>query len=257
MDISTIIGLVMGTALILMSIFIDPAASFGGFISIPSVLIVLGGSMGAAMICFPLNQVMSVFAVIKNVFVNKQKDLADLIEQLVSLSETARRDGLLALENRLEELDDPFVMMGIRMAVDGMNAEVVEGIMQTEVDAVSTRHENGKKLLDSLGRFAPAFGMIGTLMGLIIMLGDMNPETIGSGMAVALLTTLYGAIVSNLVYLPFSEKLNYLNEQELLSMEIVVRGILAIQGGENPRVIRQKLTMFIPPKARPEEEEEV
>jgi chemotaxis protein MotA len=99
--------------------------------------------------------------------------------------------------------------------------------------------------------------MIGTLMGLIIMLGDMNPETIGSGMAVALLTTLYGAIVSNLVYLPFSEKLNYLNEQELLSMEIVVRGILAIQGGENPRVIRQKLTMFIPPKARPEEEEEV
>ena len=127
--------------------------------------------------------------------------------------------------------------------------------MRTEIDAVATRHRNGKGLMDCMGRFAPAFGMIGTLMGLIIMLGDMSdPSKIGAGMAVALLTTMYGAIASNVVFLPFAEKLGFTSKQELLGMEIAVRGILAIQSGENPRVIQQKLITFIPPKLRPAED---
>ena len=141
------------------------------------------------------------------------------------------------------------------MAVDGARPEVMEDILRTEVDAVATRHRDGKGLLDCMGRFAPAFGMIGTLMGLIIMLGDMSdPSKIGAGMAVALLTTLYGAIVSNVVFLPFAEKLGFYNKQELLAMDIIVRGIMAIQAGENPRVIEQKLTTFVPPKLRPAED---
>jgi len=118
------------------------------------------------------------------------------------------------------------------------------------MDAVATRHRNGKSVLDQMGRFAPAFGMIGTLMGLIIMLGDMSPETIGTGMAVALLTTMYGAIVSNLFCLPCAEKLGFINRHELLAMEIIVRGIMGIQSGDNPRVIEQKLNTFVPPAMR-------
>ena len=169
----------------------------------------------------------------------------------MSLAETARRDGLLALEGRIGEIENPFVVLGIQMAVDGTRPEVMEDILRTEMDAVATRHRDGKAVLDCMGRFAPAFGMIGTLMGLIIMLGDMSdPSKIGAGMAVALLTTLYGAIVSNVVFLPFAEKLGFTNKQELLAMEIVIRGIMAIQSGENPRVIEQKLNTFVPPKLR-------
>ena len=179
------------------------------------------------------------------------ENISALIEQIVSLAETARRDGLLALESRLDEIDNPFVVLGIQMAVDGTRPEVIEDIMRTEMDAVATRHRDGKSVLDQMGRFAPAFGMIGTLMGLIIMLGNMSdPSSIGPGMAVALITTLYGAIVANVFFLPFAEKLGFINKQELLAMEIVIRGIMGIQSGDNPRVIEQKLNTFVPPKLR-------
>ena len=127
--------------------------------------------------------------------------------------------------------------------------------MRTEIDAIATRHRDGKSVLDQLGRFAPAYGMIGTLMGLIMMLSDMSdPSGIGVGMAVALITTLYGAIISNAVFMPFAEKLGFINKQELGSLEIIIRGMMAIQSGENPRVIEQKLHTFLPPKQRPSKE---
>ena len=250
MDIATIVGLLLGISLLLMTILISDGASFAGFYNLPSILVVVGGSIAAVLICFPLKNIFGFVGVAKKVFLNKQAGIADLIEQIVSLAETARRDGLLALEGRLDEITNPFVILGIQMAVDGTRPEVIESIMRTEMDAVASRHRNGKSMLDQMGRFAPAFGMIGTLMGLIIMLGDMSPETIGTGMAVALLTTLYGAIISNLFCLPFAEKLDFLSKHELLTMEIIVRGIMAIQSGENPRVIEQKLNTFIPPKLR-------
>ena len=140
------------------------------------------------------------------------------------------------------------------MAIDGTRPEIIEGVMRTEMDAVEERHAGGKAIMDQIGRFAPAFGMIGTLIGLIIMLGNMSPETIGSGMAVALLTTLYGAICSNLFCLPIAEKLGYLSRNELLTMEITVRGIMGIQAGDNPRVIEQKLSTFVPPRLRVQKE---
>ncbi len=255
MDIATIVGMLLGMSLLLMTVLIAPGATLGGFYSLSSMLVVIGGATAAVLICFPLKTMLGVTSVMKKVFLNKQESIADLIEQIVSLAETARRDGLLALEGRLEEISNPFVILGIQMAVDGTRPEVIESIMRTEMDAVTTRHRNGRSILDQMGRFAPAFGMIGTLMGLIIMLGDMSPETIGTGMAVALLTTLYGAVVSNLFCLPCSEKLNFLSKHELLTMEIVVRGIMGIQSGDNPRVIEQKLNTFIPPKLRPASQE--
>jgi chemotaxis protein MotA len=250
MDLATVIGVVLAFALILASIIVG-GGSFAAFIDPPSVMVVFGGSIAAALICFPLKTFFSVFKVSMKVFFYKIDAVPRLIEEIVSLAETARRDGLLALEGRLEEIENPFVVLGVQLAVDGTRPEVMEDILRTEMDAVATRHRDGKALLDCMGRFAPAFGMIGTLMGLIIMLGDMSdPSKIGAGMAVALLTTLYGAVASNVVFLPFAEKLGYTNKQELLAMDIIIRGIMAIQSGENPRVIEQKLNTFVPPKLR-------
>lgn len=254
MDIASILGLLMAVGLILGSI-ITGSAPFSAFIDIPSVMVVVGGAIGAGCICFPLKTILSLPSVIKNVFFNKSETATDLIEQLVSLAETARRDGLLALEARLPEVTNSFVRLGIQMAVDGTRPEVIEDIMRTEMDAVATRHREGKSMMDQMGRFAPAYGMIGTLMGLIMMLSDMSdPSKIGQGMAVALITTLYGAITANVFFIPFAEKLGFINKQEILNLEIIVRGIMAIQSGENPRVVEQKLNTFLPPKLRAGEE---
>lgn len=254
MDIASIIGLLLAVGLILGSIATG-SAPFSAFIDVPSVLVVIGGSIGASFICFPLKSILSVPMVAKKVFLNRADHIPDLIEQLVSLAETARRDGLLALEARLGEVDNSFIRLGIQMAVDGTRPEAIEDIMRTEIDAVATRHRDGKSIMDQMGRFAPAYGMIGTLMGLIMMLSDMSdPSKIGSGMAVALITTLYGAIVANVLFIPFAEKLGFINKQEMISLEIIVRGIMAIQSGENPRVVEQKLSTFLPPKLRASEE---
>jgi len=251
MDVATIVGLLLGVSLLVITVAIAPGASFGAFVDYPSMMVVVGGCMAAVLVCFPLKNFLNTGRVFKNVFFNKSEDISKLIKQFVSLAETARRDGLLALEGRIEEVSNPFVVLGVQMAVDGTRPEVIEDIMRTEMDAVATRHQNGKKVLDQMGRFAPAFGMIGTLMGLIMMLGNLDdPSALGPGMAVALITTLYGAIISNVVFLPCAEKLSLISKSELLVMEVVVRGIIAIQSGENPRVIQQKLTTFIPPKLR-------
>ncbi|MEQ8847899.1 MotA/TolQ/ExbB proton channel family protein [Botrimarina sp.] len=256
MDIATAAGVVIAIVLILASIVLG-GGNLMAFLDPASVMVVVGGAIAATLISFPLQNFLSVFGVSMKVLMWKVEKPAALIEQLVALAETARKEGLLALEGRLGEIENDFVKLGVQMAVDGTRPEVMEDILRTEIDAVATRHRDGKALLDCMGRFAPAFGMIGTLMGLIIMLGDMSdPSKIGAGMAVALLTTLYGAVASNVVFLPFAEKLGYTNKQELLAMDIVVRGVMAIQAGENPRVIEQKLNTFIPPKLRAKQAEE-
>ncbi|MEM6329325.1 MAG: motility protein A [Planctomycetota bacterium] len=255
MDIASAAGVVIAIALILVSIVVG-GGSFSAFIDPASVMVVVGGAIAATLISFPLKNFLSVFGVGLKVFLNTSPDIPGIIKQIVGLAEVARRDGLLALESKIEEIEHPFIILGIQMAVDGARPEVMEDVLRTDMDAVATRHRDGKGLLDCMGRFAPAFGMIGTLMGLIIMLGDMSdPSKVGAGMAVALLTTMYGAIASNVVFLPFAEKLGFYNKQELTAMEIIIRGIMAIQSGENPRVIEQKLNTFVPPKQRASEDE--
>jgi chemotaxis protein MotA len=253
MDIATVVGTVLAIALILGSIVIG-GGSFMAFIDVPSILVVIGGSIAAALISFPLPNFLGVFGVTMKAVFWKVDAPETVIKQIVSLSEVARREGILALESRTDDIDNDFIKLGIQMAVDGTRPEVMEDILRTELDAVATRHRDGKALLDCMGRFAPAFGMIGTLLGLVIMLGDMSdPSKIGAGMAVALLTTLYGAIASNCLFLPFAEKLGYTSKKERLTMDIIIRGVMAIQSGENPRVIEQKLNTFIPPKQRAKE----
>jgi len=149
------------------------------------------------------------------------------------------------------EIDNPLVKTGIQMAVDGSTPDVVEEVLRTEIEAVASRHREGKSIMDQLGRFAPAYGMIGTLIGLIMMLQDMSdPSQIGKGMAVALITTLYGAIIANVFFSPFAEKLGLMSRNEMVSFEIAIRGVMAIQSGESPRAIDQKPRTFLPPKHR-------
>lgn len=251
MDKSTVGGLAMGVALLLLAIMLAPGSSFASFIDYPSAAVVIGGAIAASCIAFPLRTIFMTPKIIKKVFLPNQQDIAPIIAQLIEFAELARRDGILALENKTADIEDPFILLGIQMAVDGTEAELMETILRSEMDAISQRHKTGKSIMDTIGRYAPAFGMIGTLMGLIIMLGNMDdPEAIGPGMAVALITTLYGAIVSNLFFLPFADKLAFYSKRELEVREVIVRGLLAIQEGDNPRVLEQKLNTMLPASER-------
>ena len=170
---------------------------------------------------------------------------------MVEFATVARRDGILALENHLDKGINPFVATGIRMAVDGTDPELIEKLMMAEVESLQARHRNGKMLLELFGKYAPAFGMIGTLCGLVAMLANLSdPSAIGPGMAVALLTTLYGAVLSNAVVLPMADKLTYYSRAEVQARMMIVQGVMAIQSGDNPRIVEQKLNVFLAPKAR-------
>ncbi len=251
MDITSLIGFLLAIGLILVSIAMGNAP-FSAFIDVPSFCVVVGGAIAAGMMAFPLKSFLALPMVMKKAFLNKQDDLLEIINQLVSLAEVARRDGLLALEGKMAEVQQPVIKAGLQMAIDGNDADTIESVMRSEMEAISRRHKEGKSILDQLARFAPAYGMIGTLMGLIMMLSDMSdPSGIGAGMAVALITTLYGAIAANVGFQPFAEKLGLISKYELNAMELVVRGVLAIQSGESPRALEQRLLTYLHPKKRP------
>lgn len=250
MDIASVIGVIFASLLIVGSILMG-TAPITAFIDIPSILVVIGGSIAAGFICFPMGTMLASPKVMLKTIFNKSEDRLKLIKQIVALAETARRDGLLALESKINEIENSLVKTGIQMAVDGSTPEVVEQVLRTEAGAMAARHRDGKALMDQMGRFAPAYGMIGTLLGLIMMLADMSdPSKLGAGMAVALITTLYGAIMANVIFCPFAEKLGLLSRMELTALEIAIRGVMAIQSGESPRAIDQKLRTFLPPKQR-------
>jgi chemotaxis protein MotA len=221
------------------------------FLDGSSVAIVLGGSLAAAMISFPLGNLLGVLRVVKNAFFAKTHNANVLIKDMVSYAEVARRDGILSLENIANDIEDPFIVGGIRMAVDGTDPELIQQIMESELESVAARHEAGRALFENIGKYAPAFGMIGTLIGLVIMLQNMaDPDSIGPAMAIALLTTLYGMLLANLIALPLADKLGNRSRDELILKEIVILGVMAIQSGDNPRVVEQKLKSFLPHRLR-------
>lgn len=249
MDIATIIGLISGTALLLWAIM--GKSELGAFIDPGSAAIVLGGSVSAALVSFPMQNLLGVAKVIGNCFFSRSRDPGCLIAEMVKYAEVARRDGILALENVTSDIQDPFIVSGIQMAVDGTDPDLIEAIMTNDLETVEARHGEGKALFDTVGKFAPAFGMIGTLVGLVIMLGKMNdPSAIGPGMAMALITTLYGAVLANLFALPMATKLGLRSREEILLKMIVIKGVMAIQSGDNPRIVEQKLKTFLPNRLR-------
>ncbi len=250
MEKATVIGVVLANGAMIYSIIVA-GASFKAFYDLPSIIMVIVGGLAAVVIAYPLGVFLSAPQVIKKAFIPNVPAAGPVITQLVEFAEIARRDGILALENKTAEIRDTFILMGVQMAIDGTDAEVMETILRSEMEATATRHKQGKALMETTARYSPAFGMIGTLIGLIIMLGNMsNPDAIGPGMAVALLTTLYGAYVANAFCLPIADKLNYYSKKEMEVREIIVRGLMSIQNGDNPRVLEQKLVTFLPAKQR-------
>jgi chemotaxis protein MotA len=251
MDLATVIGLLLAGGLVGWAIFSGAGDKVGAFINYPSFAMVVGGAVGAAFISFPLSNLTGVLGVLKNAFLTKPKDPLKLISELVRFAEIARRDGILALEGMTKEIDDPFIITGIQMAVDGTDPELIEQILADELQSVADRHNLGKALFDAIAKFAPAFGMIGTLIGLVIMLQNMDdPSKIGPGMAVALLTTLYGSCLANIFAIPVADKLSVRSQEEIFLKTIVIKGVMSIQSGDNPRTVEQKLKTFLKPSLR-------
>lgn len=252
MDIATVIGLGGSAFLVVAAILISPGATLMGFVDYPSIVMVVGGGVMTVLVSVPLGNVLGISKVLlKTVFITRS-DLKGLVSKMVEFAMVARRDGILALENHIDDTTDPFLATGIRMAVDGTDPSIIEKLLMSEIESLSERHKKGKQVCDLLGKYAPAWGMIGTLVGLVIMLGNMSdPSAIGPGMAVALLTTLYGALIANAMFLPLSDKLAYYSKSEMTARLLILQGVMAIQSGDNPRVVEQKLNVFLTPKERP------
>jgi len=251
MDIATIIGVVLGF------IVVTSAIIAGGgwqiFIHLPSMAITVGGMLCSTMIHFSLPQFLGIFSIVKKTIVSKIPSQSELIQKMVNYAAINRRDGALALEQEIHNANDLFLGKSLQMLVDGQDVENIRELLSLEIQNLQDRHARGKKILEFMGAAAPAFGMIGTLIGLIQMLKNLDsPSSIGSGMAVALLTTFYGALTANLIFLPLAGKLGIYSKAETTAMEMTVEGICAIAGGENPTIVREKLQAFISQSRREE-----
>lgn len=244
-DRATILGIVSSLALLLIAIFMG--GSLKMFWDLPSIFIVIGGTMGVTMINYSMRDIKMMLSVIRNVFMEKKYPIVEYINQFVAMSNRARRNGILSLEQSLQAIKDPFMAKGLQMAIDGVSITAIKEILEAEIESVIERHQTGASIFTSMGTYAPALGMVGTLIGLVQMLRTMNdPATIGSAMAVAIITTFYGAVLANMVFLPMSGKLRNRSSEEILLRHLIMNGILAIAQGDHPRIIEKKLQSFIP-----------
>jgi len=248
-DIATIIGIIAAFGLMLMAIL--QGSSLIIFFDVPSALVVIGGSVGVALINFPLGDIISAINVAKKAFLIKEQSINKIISILMDFSNKARKEGILSLQSAMESVDDDFLVKGLQMAVDGQDPEELKLMLNTEIDYIQERHSKGAEIFSQLATIAPAMGMVGTLIGLVQMLQNMDdPSSIGPAMAVALLTTFYGSVIANILCNPIAGKLKTRSKTELLVKTIIVHGMESILSGENPRVMEQKLHAFIAPKLR-------
>ena len=217
------------------------------FLNIPSVFIVFGGVIASTIVSYPMEALKNLGKLMGNAFKMKKVDFQADIENIVSIANIARREGILALEDSVKDMNDPFMQKGIMLIIDGSDPELVKSVLETELVFVRERHGTGQAILLQMSSFSPAYGMIGTLVGLINMLTKLDdPSSLGPSMAVALVTTFYGVILANLLFTPLAKKLAAQSADECLRKEMVLEGILSIQDGENPRIIREKLNAFLP-----------
>ncbi len=249
MDLSSLLGLVLGFVIVIGSIMYAGPIKY--FWDLPSFLIVFLGGFFAYMISFPMSNVATLGTVVSKVFQDKKMDLESIIKKIIDLANIARREGLLALEEAVSEIQDEFLQKGVMLIVDGTDPELVKNILETDAANMEERHKVNKAMFEVLGSVTPAFGMIGTLIGLVLMLYNMSdPSSIGPSMAVALITTFYGSFAANLLYIPFANKLSSKSATEMLVKQVMIEGLLSIQAGENPRIIEEKLKSFLSPAQR-------
>ena len=253
MDIASIIGLVLCFCLIIFGIVSgdDGAAAIMNFIHTQSAIITFGGAFCCVMASNSMSDFLGGLKSIKLIFKVPSIDTPQIISKIIELSNVARKEGLLSLEEAAADLDDPFLKKGILLIVDGTDPELVRGILETELASIEGRHKQKISFWQDVASMGPAWGMIGTLIGLINMLQNMSdPSSVGPNMSVALITTLYGSMLANWIATPVSTKLKSNNDAESMVKEIVIEGLLSIQAGENPRIIEEKLKSFLSPKMR-------
>ena len=249
MDLTSLIGFIATWILVVASM--ASGGNIGAYFDVPSLMITIGGAIGATVISNPGDRLKAIGGCLKNVFVSHDPDWVGMVQTIVSFAEKARREGLLALEADIAEVDSEFMKKAMQLVVDGTDPELVRAILDTEIGNFEDRHSANKAVFDNLTEFAPSFGMIGTLIGLIAMLGNLQDvSALGPGMAVALITTMYGSMMANMFGSPVSKKLAARSAKEVKSMELMVEGILAIQAGENPRIVEEKLKVYLPPAMR-------
>lgn len=250
MNIGLIIGLVAGLALLCFGILVA-GGSLLMFWDVPSALITFGGGWCALMVAYPIATLVQLPTYIKIAIFPPKYDHVELIITLVQFSEKSRREGLLSLEDDIEAIDDEFLKKALQLLVDGTDPELVKTILEVDIDQMAARHDGNKKIFDDFAGLAPSFGMIGTLMGLVLMLVNLNDKsTVGPYLAVAIITTFYGAVLAYLVLTPLASNLDSLTTEEVLYKSILVMGVLSIQAGDNPRVLKEKLASFLSPDMR-------
>lgn len=250
MDIATMLGLVVAFGAMFVSIAVDGGDPLS-LINIPSVIMVVGGTLGATMMAYPLKTFMQLPTLLMQSIKLEKADPKDKIDLFVNLADRARREGLLSLEEEVANIDDDFVKKGIMLVVDGMDPVLVRQVLEIDNDMAAQRHSTGVALFGTLAGLAPAMGMVGTVVGLVGVLRNLSdPSTLGPSIAVAFLTTLYGSLLANLLFSPVGNKLKQKDKQEMLAREVIVEGVLAVQAGENPRIVREKLESFLLPKLR-------
>lgn len=249
MDLGTVVGLVLTLALLFGAMAMG--VGIGPYIDIPSVLIVFGGTAGVLLIGFKMEQMKSLTKIFMIAIKPPQEDIAALIKKMVEYSTKARRDGILALEADANSEENEFLKKGLSMAVDGNEPDTIRDMLEIEMEQTSARHAANAQIFDQMGGFSGAMGMIGTLIGLVAMLLNMaDPSAIGPSMAVALLTTMYGAMIGNIIGAPVANILGIRDSDETLAKTLILEGIMAIQAGDNPRTLEGKLLSFLPPKER-------
>ncbi|HUZ77539.1 MAG TPA: flagellar motor protein [Chloroflexota bacterium] len=249
MDLSTVIGLVMGFLALLVPINIE-LPSFG-FISIEAIWIIAMGTFGAGFISQPMQNMKSFTKFFGKAMKKGDEPNAELIQRLVSLAEKARREGLLSLEEDTAQLGDPFLQKGMQLVIDGTDPELVRQVLEIDLALMEKRHEEGFGTFEALGGFAPTFGIMGTVLGLVKVLANLSdPSTLGPAISAAFLATFYGISSANVLWLPIAAKLRKKSEEESRFRQVMLDGILSIQAGDNPRIIQEKLEGFLPPKAR-------
>lgn len=249
MDKSTIIGIIVGVVLISISLF--TGAGWQMFFNLPSLLIVLGGTVAATLVNFPLEDVKAVIQVTQKLVKHEEYSSQEYIDKILELSKKARTNGLLGIEEDLENINVDFLRDGLQQVINGTEPEDLRSILEAELAILGQRHSKGQKIFTAMGTYSPAFGMIGTLIGLIKMLQNLDdPTGIGPGMALAMITTFYGTLFANLLFLPMAGKLKHRSEEEMVFKEMLLQGILSVQAEESPRIIKNKLLTYLAPDQR-------
>jgi chemotaxis protein MotA len=244
MDIASLIGVVAGTGFIALTILLGSSLLL--FWNLPSVVIVVGGTIASTMIAFPLSDFLGVFKTTMKVFMFKIEKPEALIKILVEISNKARKGGLLSIEGDIKNTPDPYLQQALQMTVDGVKTSDIAAVMQKRMELTANDHKIGYSIFKSMGAYAPAFGMVGTLVGLVQMLANLDdPSSIGPKMAVAMITTFYGAVMANLFFIPMADKLKLRSEEEIMNMTIFFEGVVSIREGEHPRLMEDKLNVYL------------